>query len=78
MERLGHNHVIINMRGEEGADFAEDVSDDAKAGTLRNMLSAAVLETVQFPDTVIRSIAVTGTNGSLEATNAAQRLSGSA
>ena len=101
MERLGHNHVIVNravdggvayagdlsaasfslsipsaafqvddadMRDEEGADFAEDVSDDAKAGTLRNMLSAAVLDAVQFPDTAIRSVTITGTNGSLEAT----------
>jgi hypothetical protein len=57
-----------DMRGEEGADFAEDVSDDAKAGTLHNMLSAAVLDAVQFPDIAIRSVAMTGTNGSLEAT----------
>jgi polyisoprenoid-binding protein YceI len=101
MERLGHNHVIVNravdgavayagdlsaasfslsipsaafrvddadMRAEEGADFAEDVSDDAKAGTLRNMLSAAVLDAAQFPDIAIRSISMSGTNGSPEAT----------
>jgi polyisoprenoid-binding protein YceI len=101
MERLGHNHVIVNravdgrvayagdlpaasfslnipsaafrvddadMRAEEGADFSEDVSDDAKAGTLRNMLSPAVLDAVQFPDMAIRSVVITNTNGSLEAT----------
>jgi polyisoprenoid-binding protein YceI len=101
MERLGHNHVIVNravdggvayagdlsaasfslnipsaafrvddadMRAEEGADFAQEVSDDAKAGTLRNMLSAAVLDAVQFPDITIRSVSITRTNGSLEAT----------
>jgi polyisoprenoid-binding protein YceI len=101
MERLGHNHVVVNrsvdgrvayagdlsaasfslsipstafqvddadLRAEEGADFAEDVSDDARAGTRRNMLSAAVLDAVQFADIAIRSVAVTDTNGSLEAT----------
>jgi hypothetical protein len=36
-------------RREEGADFAADVPDDARAGTLRNMLSAAVLNAEQFP-----------------------------
>jgi hypothetical protein len=41
------------LRGEGGANFAVDVSDDAKAGTLRNMLSAAGLNAVQFPDTAI-------------------------
>jgi polyisoprenoid-binding protein YceI len=101
MERLGHNHVVVNravdggvayagdlsaasfalsipsaafrvddadMRAEEGADFAEDVSDDGKAGTLRNMLSATVLDAAQFPDTTIRSVSITSTGGSLEAT----------
>jgi polyisoprenoid-binding protein YceI len=101
MERLGHNHVIVNravdggvaytgdlagasfsltvpsaafrvddagMRAEEGADFSEDVSDDAKAGTLHNMLSPAVLDAAQFPDIAIRSVAIINTNGSLEAT----------
>jgi polyisoprenoid-binding protein YceI len=101
MERLGHNHVIVNgavnggvayagdlsaasfslsipsaafrvddadTRAEEGADFSEDVSDDAKAGTLRNMLSGAVLDAAQFPDMTIRSVAITNTNGPLEAT----------
>jgi polyisoprenoid-binding protein YceI len=101
MERLGHNHVIVNrdvdggvayegdlsaasfslsipsaafrvddagMRAEEGADFSEDVSDDAKAGTLHNMLSAAVLDAVQFPDMTIRSVAITNTSGSSAAT----------
>jgi polyisoprenoid-binding protein YceI len=101
MERLGHNHVIVNrdvdggvayegdlsaasfslsipsaafrvddagMRAEEDADFSEDVSDDAKAGTLHNMLSAAVLDAVQFPDMTIRSVAITNTSGSSAAT----------
>jgi polyisoprenoid-binding protein YceI len=101
MERLGHNHVIVNravdgrvayagdlsaasfslslpsaafqvddaaQRTQEGADFSEDVSGDAKAGTLHNMLSPAVLDAAQFPDIAIRSVAISNTNGSLEAT----------
>jgi hypothetical protein len=36
-------------RREEGADFAAAVPEDARAGTLRNMLSAAVLNAEQFP-----------------------------
>jgi len=45
-------------RREEGADFGSEVSDDAKSGTLRNMLSAAVLDADEFPAITIRSIAV--------------------
>ena len=36
-------------RREEGADFAADVPEDARAGTLRNMLSEALLNAGQFP-----------------------------
>jgi polyisoprenoid-binding protein YceI len=75
LERLAADHGILGdhtdcrrLRAEEGTDFAEDVADDAKAGTLHNMLSAAVLDAVQFPDTTIRSVAVTSKNGSLAAT----------
>jgi YceI-like domain len=45
-------------RREEGADFAADVPDDAKAGTLEHMLSAAVLDAGEFPE-----ISVTGITG---------------
>jgi hypothetical protein len=56
------------LRAMEGADFAEDVADDAKAGTLRNMLSAAVLDATHFPAITVRSVAVRGTGAALEAT----------
>jgi polyisoprenoid-binding protein YceI len=56
------------VRREEGADFAEDIADDAKSGTLSNMLSAAVLDAAQFPVVTVRSVAVRGTDDALEAT----------
>lgn len=36
-------------RREEGADFEGEIPDDAKSGTLHNMLSAAVLDAERFP-----------------------------
>ena len=56
------------LRREEGADFAEDIPDDAKSGTLSNMLSAAVLDAAQFPAVTVRSVAVRATDAALEAT----------
>ena len=47
-------------RHEEGPDFDGDVSDDAKSGTLRNMLSAAVLDADGFPSITVDSVAVSG------------------
>jgi hypothetical protein len=55
------------LRREEGADFAEETSEDAKSGTLRNMLSPAVLDAAQFPAITVRSLAVTVAHGALEA-----------
>lgn len=48
-------------RSEEGADFPGDVPQDAKAGTRRNMLSAAVLNAAQFSDITVQSVSLTGT-----------------
>jgi hypothetical protein len=45
-------------RAEEGADFAAPVADDAKLGTRRNMLSAAVLDGAHFPYVEFRSLAI--------------------
>jgi polyisoprenoid-binding protein YceI len=56
------------LRQEEGADFADAVPEDAKAGTLRNMLSAAVLNAAQFPAITVRSVAVRGSDAAREAT----------
>jgi hypothetical protein len=50
-------------RAEEGADFAAAVPDDAKSGTLQNMLSAAVLDAAEFPAITVRSIAVASPQG---------------
>jgi len=59
-------------RGEEGGDFAEDVTEDAKAGTLRNMLSPAVLDATQFPVIGMHSLAVEGAGDALQATVAVE------
>src|SRR5260370_24059046 len=47
-------------RREEGADFAGDIPDDAKSGTLHNMLSAALLNADEFPLIAVRSVAGSG------------------
>ena len=39
----------LAARQEEGADFDGEIPQDAKSGTLHNMLSAAVLDAVEFP-----------------------------
>jgi hypothetical protein len=44
-------------RSQEGADFAAAVPDDAKAGTLRNMLSTALLDADEFPTIVLKGAA---------------------
>ncbi|MGA2187605.1 MAG: YceI family protein [Steroidobacteraceae bacterium] len=46
-------------REAEGTDFSQDVTDDARAGTRRNMLSAALLDADRFPAITLRSVAVT-------------------
>jgi hypothetical protein len=53
-------------RRQEGADFAADIPDDAKSGTLHNMLSAALLDADEFPAITVKSVAVSGAhNGSV-------------
>jgi YceI-like domain len=47
-------------RREEGGDFAGDIPDDAKSGTLHNMLSAALLNADEFPAVTVSSIAESG------------------
>jgi hypothetical protein len=48
-------------RSEEGSDFSGEVPEDARAGTRRNMLSAAVLDAARHPDIVVRSVSIAGT-----------------
>ena len=55
-------------RAEEGSDFPGEIPDDAKAGTLRNMLGAALLDGVQYPYLTADSKAVEGANGEFIAT----------
>jgi hypothetical protein len=44
-------------RSQEGADFAAAVPDDAKSGTLHNMLSTSLLDADEFPTIVVKSVA---------------------
>jgi YceI-like domain len=50
----------LQARREEGPDFAAEVPDDARSGTLHNMLSAAVLDAAEYPDISINGIAAAG------------------
>lgn len=47
-------------RREEGADFAGDVPDDAKSGTLHNMLGEALLNADKFPAITVNSVEQSG------------------
>jgi hypothetical protein len=49
-------------RREEGPDFPPDVTDSAKQGTRKNMLSPALLEAERFPDVRLSATAVEGTS----------------
>jgi YceI-like domain len=50
-------------RSEEGPDFSAQIPEDAKSGTLHNMLSAAVLDADEFPSITINSVAAAGAPG---------------
>jgi hypothetical protein len=50
-------------RSEEGPDFSGEIPEDAKSGTLHNMLSAAVLDADEFPSITVNSIAAAGAPG---------------
>ena len=54
-------------RAEEGPDFAAEVPDDARSGTLHNMLGAAVLDAGEFPQIVVKSVAVSSPGGAAPA-----------
>jgi len=56
------------QRGEEGVDFTSDVSDEARAGTLANMLGAEVLNAAAYPDVQVDLLALSGPNWSADAT----------
>jgi hypothetical protein len=50
-------------RREEGADFPGEVPEDAKSGTLHNMLSATQLNGAQFPTLTVKSVAIDDPQG---------------
>lgn len=47
-----------SARASAGADFAETVAEDARVGTRRNMLGAAVLDAERFPSITVASVGV--------------------
>jgi hypothetical protein len=54
-------------RQEEGGDFPGDIPQEAKEGTRRNMLSAAVLNAAAFPEITVKSLALAGALDALSA-----------
>jgi YceI-like domain len=46
-------------RAEEGAEFAAAVPDEARSGTLQNMLGSAVLDAAEFPSITVKSLRIT-------------------
>ena len=50
-------------RREEGSDFSAEVPDDARTGTLHNMLSTAVLDADEFPAITINGVNVAAPQG---------------
>jgi len=55
-------------RAEQGPDFADEVSAEAKAGTRHNMLSAALLDAAVYPNIAIRGSQLIGTGTTYQAT----------
>lgn len=54
-------------RRDEGLDFNSEVPPDAKAGTLHNMLGAAVLNVDEFPLITVHSLPASGARGASSA-----------
>lgn len=50
-----------DARAAEGADFPLNVSDEARTGTQRNMLSAALLDGEHYPVVRLKSTSIAGT-----------------
>jgi polyisoprenoid-binding protein YceI len=56
-----------DARRDEGDDFTGDIPEDAKAGTRRNMLSAALLDAAEFPEIRVAGVTLSGTLDALNA-----------
>jgi polyisoprenoid-binding protein YceI len=54
-------------RSEEGGDFPGEIPEDAKSGTRRNMLSAALLNAAEYPAITVTCTAIDETAGVLTA-----------
>ena len=54
-------------RREEGSDFPGYIPEDARSGTRRNMLSAALLNAAEFPVITVTGVTLTGTLNALSA-----------
>ncbi|MGC1387645.1 MAG: YceI family protein [Steroidobacteraceae bacterium] len=54
-------------RHEEGADFADETPEEARSGTMRNMQSPALLDSAEFPEITVKSVAVNGVQGEFTA-----------
>lgn len=50
-------------RREEGLDFAAEIADDARVGTLHNMQSSAVLDAEEFPVITLSGVGVAASSG---------------
>jgi hypothetical protein len=55
-------------RAQEGADFSAEIGDDAKAGTLHNMLGPAVLDAQSHASITVQSISIAPAPGGMQAT----------
>ena len=58
----------VQARSEEGDDFSAEVSDDARAGTLRNLLSTELLNAAAFPTVTLLSTSIAADRGGMVAT----------
>jgi polyisoprenoid-binding protein YceI len=54
-------------RDEEGGDFPGEISDDAKAGTKRNMLGSALLNAAAYPVITLESRSIEGEDSTFTA-----------
>ena len=62
-------------RRDEGVDFAADVPEEAKSGTLRNMLSASLLDGEEFPMITLNGVAVSAADSGSGALSASVAIS---
>jgi len=57
-----------DLRRQEGPDFPGDIPEDAKQGTLHNMLSGALLDAAEYPAVAVRSTSISDSKDALTVT----------